>query len=233
MTSFSDYNRTVEWLNYNKSVWLNDATAKDFPSMNLSADLGAEAYIKLAQLQVGFDLGYLASGSSYKSQSVDNDGDPYTFKESWSVSAVPVGATVYFNPVLGLLVGAGGALYFSSLHEESVYTNDYGTTSTKFDLSATSLGLHASVGYIHRVGNFGVGAMLVGRFAKIKGYTGRYTYADEDGSTSFDVQLGFEDNPNHTGYILREEGAPWEADERDGEVDFSGVGLRVIFELGI
>ncbi len=176
-SSFSDYNAMADWINDNKSTYLGDAAASDYPYLHGTLDLGAEAFVKLSQFQLGLNLGFLSASSHYKTQGTDNLGADYTYKEDWTFKAMPVGLTAYYNPLMGLLIGVGAAYYKSDINYNAAYTSDaYGISAAeKAELSASSPGFHALVGYVHKLGNFGIGAFLTARYAKVSGYKGKAT----------------------------------------------------------
>ena len=235
-SSLSDYNQMAEWINDNKSNFLGDAAASDYPYLHGTLDVEGEGYVKLGKLQAALLAGYLSASTHYKTQGTDNNGADYTYKEDWGFKAIPVGVTLYYNPALGLLVGAGVAYYMSTLDNYWAYTSaDYGvsTSGRVRDMKAGGLGFHFRLGYVHRMGNLGLGAFFLGRYAKISGYKGKYTVSVGGDSRTEDVQLGFQEDQEYTGYIYADEGTDWQANQRDGVVDFSGVGLQLVLEVGL
>lgn len=189
-----DWNAFItHWFGYNRDYALaaNWLFSGQMEEVHLGPELSLEALIPIGSgLKLGIEAGYLGvqkdgTGNWY---TVSNQAGTGSVKRSeWTdIKAFPVRLTGYFTLPLGssarIMAGAGAGLYYVKFNGQSHFDYENETWFRReTDTNALGYGFHGSLGLEIDLGkSFGIVLEALGRYAKISGFKGTLTWADND-----------------------------------------------------
>jgi len=214
--------------------------------LHMGFDFGGEVIINfMPQIGIGLGVGYIQASSN---STIEDTWSGLAYEDTFNpkVTAIPLTLGVYFGLPMGdtmsVIANAGIGYYLGTFSWNYSYESEYDDYEENWEAKSNAIGFHGGLGIeVNLSPSMALVVEGFGRYAKLKGLTGDYTWEESyfgfssQGSIKDATLWYYEWRSSSTGKwyptIAFGQDEPQSTSSRrnirEGEVDLTGFSLRV------